>query len=130
MIPVVFINCRRHPFVDDIIDGRKLYETRTRNTLRNLIGHRILIAETGHGKPVVRCSAVISEIIEVYTREAWNKYIRSACIKPGSEYDWQPEAKKKVLYRLTGVVACHPFTPPENTRHGRVWMEYDLEVKK
>ena len=66
MTPVIFINTTSSPFVDDIIDGRKTYETRTRNTLKSLLtwalGERILIAETGHGDPVVRCSAVIDYI--------------------------------------------------------------------
>ena len=63
MIPVLFINCSGEPFVDWIIDGLKQFETRTRNTLKTLLswalGRRILIAETGHGRPLVRCSAVI-----------------------------------------------------------------------
>lgn len=125
MTPVVFINCSRHPFLEKIMGFQKEYETRTRNMLGRFLGERVLFAETGHGKPVVRCSAVISEIIEVYTQEAWNKYLRAACIPAGSTYDWQPGTRKKVLYRLTDVIACDPFTPPEDVRHGRVWMEYN-----
>lgn len=128
MLPVVFINCSRHPFLKKIMDFQKEYETRTRNMLGRFLGERVLFAETGHGKPVVRCSAVISEIIEVYTQEAWNKYLRAACIPAGSTYDWQPGTRKKVLYRLTDVVACDPFTPPEGIRHGRVWMEYEPRI--
>ena len=69
MIPVLFINCLRERFVDWIIGGLKLYETRTRNTLKKLLdtylGERILIAETGRGDPLVRCSAVIDQVIAV-----------------------------------------------------------------
>ena len=125
MTPIIFINSKSAPFVRWIMDGKKTFETRTRNTLKNLIGIRVMIAETGHGKPVVRCSAVVSEIIEVFTREAWDKYVRSACILAGSEYDWKPGTKKKVLYQLSDVRPVAPFIPPENRRHGRVWMEYN-----
>ena len=71
-VPAVFINCRRHPFVEQILSRRKPFETRTRNTLRRFLGERILLAETGRGAPLVRGSAVVTEIIEVYTRSAWD----------------------------------------------------------
>lgn len=124
MTPIVFINCKKHPFVDQIMSGQKAYETRTRNTLGRFLGERILLAETGYRKPFVRCSAVISEIVEVFNRDEWIKYLRDACIPEGSTYDWQPWTKKKVLYKLADVIPFAPFTPPEGRRHGRVWMEY------
>lgn len=124
MTPVVFVNCSRFPFLRKIMDRSKPFETRTRNMLGRFLGERVLFAETGHGRPVVRCSAVIAEIIEVYTREAWNRYREAACIPAGSQYDWQPGTRKKVLYRLEDVQPVSPFTPPEGVRHGRVWMEY------
>lgn len=124
MIPIIFINCRKEPFVDDIMCHLKQYETRNRNTLGKFIGQRILIAETGHGRPFVRCSAVIDEIIEVFTREAWEKYLEWTWVPVGSSYDWQPDTKKKVLYHLSDVHALTPFHPVEGRRHGRVWMEY------
>ena len=127
MIPIIFINCDHAPFVDMIITRSKKYETRNRNTLGQFLGERVLIAETHHGrKPLVRCSAVIDEITECFTEEAWLPYIMDACISNGSKYDWQPNTKKKVLYRLKDVVPCYPFTPAEDRRHGRTWMEYHL----
>lgn len=125
MMPVVFINTQRYAFVDDIIDGRKIYETRCRNTLGGLVGRRVLIAETGHGKPVVRCSAVIKDHFAIKNPRIWDKFRGATRVPEGSKYDWKPETKIKHLYELTGVVACHPFTPPEGARHGRVWMEYE-----
>ena len=59
MAPVVFINCSRFSFVDQIMSGMKLYETRTRDTLPRFLGDRILIAETGHGKPIIRAVATV-----------------------------------------------------------------------
>ena len=125
MTPVIFINCKKQPFIDQIIAGDKIFETRTRNTLGRMLGNRVLLAETGSGRPLVRCSAKVKEIIAVYTREAWSKYTFGACIQPGSEYDWKTGTKVKWLYWLTDVTPCDPFTPPEGRRHGRVWMEYN-----
>lgn len=126
MIPVVFINCRRHPFLDQIISGRKSFETRTRDMLRSLVGQRVLLAETGRGRPVVRCSALIEYSCVARSRAAWETVRNACCIPEGSVYDWQPDTKIKHLYWITDVVPVPvPFTPPEGVRHGRVWMEYN-----
>ena len=85
-----------------------------------------MIAETGHGRPLVRCSAVIDEVIEVFTREAWEEYLQFTWVPVGSEYDWKPDTKKKVLYHLKDVKPVKPFRLPFNARrHGRVWAEYE-----
>lgn len=128
MTPVLFINCKKHPFVEWIGGGLKLYETRTRNTLKSLLdfalGERILLAETGDGQPLVKYSAVIDEVIAVHTREQWEKYLQYTWIPVGSEYDWKPDTKVKWLYHLTDVKPVVPFRlGPDCRRHGRVWAE-------
>ena len=129
MTPVIFINCKTFPFIWHIMTGTKKYETRTRNMLRRFLGDRVLLAETGHGKPVVRCSVKIDRIVEVFTEDAWLPYIMDADISNGSKYDWQPDTKKKVLYHLTDVRPVEPFTLPDACRrHGRVWAEYEGSV--
>ena len=106
--------------------GKKKYETRSSNMLRSLIGHRVMLAETGNGKPLVRCSARISEVVECFTQEAYESYRRFHAVPVGSEYDWKPGTKKKVLYRLDNVIRePEPFHPAEGKRHGRTWMEYN-----
>lgn len=129
MLPIIFINCSKEPFVDDIVGGLKQYETRTRNTLGRFIGEPILLAETGHGRPVVKAYAVIDQIISVRDKETWDEYLWATWIPVGSSYDWQPDTKVKWLYHLKDVIPCTPFIPPEGRRHGRVWMEYEGEVK-
>jgi len=125
MIPIIFVNCDRHPFLDWFISGYKLDETRTRDMLHTLAGHRVLLAETSRKHPpIVRASAVIGSAREVRSLREWNILRSRHRIPEGSPYDWTPETKVKYLYPITGVVACHPFTPPEDVRHGRVWMEY------
>ena len=135
MTPVIFINCKRQPFVDHIMTKRKTYETRTRNTLKSLmqwsIGERILIAETGSGSPLVKCSAVVDHVIAVYTHEAWSRYADATCIPVDSEYDWTPETKVKYLYHLSDVQCVTPFRLPSSSRrHGRVWAEYEGDEYK
>ena len=129
MTSVIFINCKKEPFVDDIICYLKEYETRNRNTLGRFLGERILIAETGKGAPLVKCSAVIDECIEVYTREQWDEYLELTWVPIGSSYDWQPDTKKKVLYHLSDIRQVTPFRLPYSAkRHGRVWAEYEEEA--
>lgn len=132
MIPVIFINCKDEPFVDAIIDGRKVYETRNRNSLRSLLfwalGQRILIAETGHGDPVVKCSAVIDHFGSVYTEERWDSLRKVHCVPKDSKYDWKPDTKVKWLYHLSDVRPVEPFIPV-GIRHGRVWMEHNVTEK-
>lgn len=129
MIPVVFINCRLFPFIAWILAGRKLYETRTRNTLRALVGQRVFLAETGRGgRPVIRASAVITEAFPVDNRKSWNKLRRHTMVMKGSVYDWNDSTRRKWLYKLDDVQPVNPFVPPEGVRHGRVWMELLIEL--
>lgn len=125
-VPVLFINCNVSDFIGDIIFLRKLYETRTRKTLHCLLGQTVYIAQTGKGKPVVRCSAVVSDCVEIRTRSEWNRYKHLLCIPDGSKYDWQPDTKAKYLYKLDSVKELEPFPAPEGKRHGRIWMEVEL----
>ena len=124
-LPVVFINCRDHPFVEDILSNRKIYETRTRNTLGRFANKRVFIAETGKGKPVVRCSAVILGPHTIKSKEIWERHYRErACILPGSQFDWHDDTKCKYAYYLMAVHDEEPFVPT-GKRHGRVWMEVE-----
>ena len=132
MTPVIFINCSSEPFVDWIMTGKKTYETRTRNTLKSLLtwalGERVLIAETGHGAPVVRCSAVIDHYRSVYDKDAWDYFRSEHAVPIGSDYDWKPDTKVKYLYHLSDVKPVDPFELPTSCpRHGRVWAEYRKE---
>jgi len=129
MIPVVFINCRLFPFVDMILRLTKLYETRTRNMLRSLIGQRVILAETGHGAPLARCMVTIGDPLVARSRDAWNACKKWTGIDDGSPYDWQDETKVKYMYPLYDIQRIEPFRVPEGIRHGRVWMEYNTEVK-
>jgi len=123
-VTVVFINCKTAPFIDLMMAGVKLDETRTRNTLRAVVGRRVFLAETGRrGGPLCRCSAVIGDPVIVRSREDWDRLRSRHCVPEGSRYDWTPDTKVKYLYPVYDVVPCWPFVPPEGVRHGYVWME-------
>ena len=126
---VIFINCQVEPFVQDIMDYLKQYETRNRNTLGRFLGERILIAETGHGSPLVKCIATIDEIISLTTKEDWDEYLEVTYVPVGSKYDWQQDTKKKWLYHLTDIRPVKPFRLPKDCpRHGRVSAEYNGSI--
>lgn len=125
MIPVVWINCRSVPYVEKIMNLSKIYETRSVNSLRSLVGKRVLICETGKGKSMVRCSARIVNAFPVRSAYEWDMFREYTCVPVGSEYDWQPDTKVKWLYELDSIlIESVPFHPAEGKRHGRVWMEY------
>ena len=124
MTPVIFINCKTEPFVNDIMCYLKQYETRNRNTLGRFIGERVLLAETGHGTPLVKCSAVIDCYWDVRSEDGWNRLRNSHRVPVGSSYDWKPDTKVKWLYHLKDVQPVVPFRLPSSCRrHGRVWAE-------
>lgn len=125
MTPIVYINCKEQPFLDRILSGVKKYETRNRNTLGRHLGERVLLAETGHGKPIIRASAVIGSVHSVMTAERYERYRHHLGIDPLSRYDWKDDTQVKWLYQLSDVRPVEPFLMPDDCRrHGRVWAEY------
>jgi len=132
MIPVVFINCRAVPFLLYIMQKLKVYETRNRDTLKNLTERRVYLAETGNGTPMVRCSAVLLPAITVRSRSEWSKLRRETLVPACSKYDWNSKTTAKYLYRITDIKPVPvPFPlPADSVRHGRIWAEYKNEVSK
>lgn len=124
MVPIVFINCIEYPYVHAIMTGIKTFETRNRRTLEELVGERVMIAETGHGKPVVRCWATIGDSIRIEHYETWENLRCFHRVPYSSHHEWNQDTKQKYLYPLIDVHEVKPFVPPEGKRHGRVWMEY------
>lgn len=126
MIPIVYINCSSAPFVDYIMTRSKVFETRSRNTLKTLTGKRILIAETGNGhKSIVRCSARIRSAFPITSQYEWDLFRDYTKVYPGSPFDWSDKTRCKWLYELEDIQPVPPFHPVDGIRHGRVWMEYN-----
>lgn len=126
MIPVVWINCHEYPFCDSILDGFKIYETRTRNTLCDLVGKTCLFCETGNGKPVTRFYARIDSVTRIDSAEDFEKYRNGCDILPGTRYDWTPGTRHKYLYHLTDITGEDRYNLSESCliRHGISWAEY------
>lgn len=123
MIPVIFINCDSYPFVQWIMAGVKLYETRNRNTLKRFIGQTVYIAETSHKhKPIVKCRATITAATDIRNKTVYDCLRNRTRIEKGSIYDWKPETRVKWLYKLENVEPVPEFIP-EGIRHGYTWME-------
>ena len=128
IIPVIYINCSKYPFIEQIMRLKKLFETRNKNTLKAFVGKRVLLAETGKGKkPIVRCSCIISDVLKVTDRKTWNRYRKQTCIKKGSIYEWTKETRQKYLYQLTDIKPVPAFIP-EGIRHGYTWLEFSGSV--
>ena len=120
---IIFINCSLFPFIDWIIKGLKVYETRNRNTLKQFVGKTVYFAETGkHKKPVVRCKCDITELLTITDKQTYNAMRKYTRIRKGSIYDWNSTTKKKCLYKLENVQKVKPFIP-EGKRYGRIYME-------
>lgn len=125
MVPGIFINCSAAPYIDYILDGSKVYETRSRNTLSRFIGKRVYLVQTGKGKPVVRCSCVIRSSFSVEKRLHWDVLHHATMVEPGSPHDWKPETRRKWLYWLTDVQPVSVPVPASAVRHGRIWIEIE-----
>ena len=126
---IVFINCDLFPFISWIISGKKLFETRNRNTLKSLIGKTVFLAETGKGKrPVIRCIATIESSIVVQDMKTYNQYRKFTRVKKGSVFDFVP-GKRKILYKLSNVQKIPAFVPCEGKRYGFSYMEYTGKQK-
>lgn len=130
MIPVVYVNCSEYPYVHAIMAKLKPLETRNRDTLRNLVGKRVLVAQTGKGTPTVMCMVTIGKPIKATCRQTWDGLRPMHRVPVGSAHDWKETTKQKYLYQLTDPVPVIPFPVPEGKRHGRVWIECDESALK
>jgi len=126
MTPVIFINCEEVDYIGKIMDGEKKYETRHFNTLGGLVGRRVLFAESGNGKPKIRCSAVLKNAEKIDALWEWAMLRSETCVPVDSIHDWNYNRPGKWIYEVTDV---HPCELPwkEGKRHGIVWMEYEEE---
>lgn len=114
----------RKPYARKIVSGEKIIETRTRNTLRRLIGEHVAIVETGNG-----CSKVVGYATighpAFLNGELWEQIRDAACILKGSKYDNNGNGKWCYPMMLAKECAQYPL-PPNAIRHGRVWCEFDI----
>lgn len=119
----IYINCSHAQFIDWILSSAKPYETRKRNTLRNLIGKRIALIETGKGPAMIRGFATISGVERISFD---NIDARKSARIFRTAYDIQPDGAKW-FFKLSDVQKVDPFpAPADRVNHGRAWTEFTL----
>lgn len=116
----------RKPYARKIVSGEKIWETRTRNTLRQLLGERVAIIETGNCKAHIVGYATIGwHPYFVRSKKAWDSIRDRTCIPAGDKYD--NFGSGKWCYGMHGAEETTPYPLPSNAiRHGRVWCEFDV----
>lgn len=122
----VFVNSKHVPYARMICDARKPIETRSKNTLKKLVGQEVCIVETGSGEPFVVGEVTITDSFFV-TKRMWDAFYRAlACVPYGSEYDSNNNGKW--CYTLWHpLLYDKPFALPKNAiRHGRAWCEFEI----
>jgi len=105
-----------------IVEARKIIETRNRNTLKNLVGERVAIVRTRHGKPMI-IGYVDIVSVSFCDEERFPEYFTQHFVPYFSKY--YVKSKGKYFYHLANAEKCIPYPLPENAvRHGRVWCEF------
>lgn len=119
----IFINSRKVPYARLIVDGVKTYETRTKNTLRPLVGRRVAIIETGMGSPMIIGFATIDGA-DYFEHDAFEGIRSLTCIPAGSKYD--DGGRGKWCYKLSDPYPLYEAVPlpSDAIRHGRAWCEF------
>jgi hypothetical protein len=104
----IYINCSKYPFIRWIKEHKKLFETRNKNTLKQFIGERVYLIETGKGKNIVSCSCVIESVMIIDNLKQWAEMRKYTKIRKNSMYEMK-QGKKKYLYKITDIMPCEPF---------------------
>ena len=121
----IFVNSTRAiDYAGAIVNGYKTIETRSRNTLKQLVNNPdpIAIIRTGRGKAQVIGYAYIDGVFHC-SKADFGKYDNMHLVPHGSRYDAGQHGK--YMYMLSGAEPCKPFELPDNAvRHGFSWCEY------
>ena len=117
----IFVNENEYPYAQEIGQGLKTIETRSRNMLSALVGERVAIIATGSNRYPLILGYV--DIVRA-SRESWVflDHNRSKTrIPKGSKYD----TESRWCYFLENATPCRPYPLPLSAvRHGRSWCEF------
>ena len=110
------------PYAKAIVQGYKPIETRTRNMLGKLVGHRVAVIRTRRGKRPMMIGYVDIVSAEYRTAE-WLDANRDLTLIPeGSKHDCT--GKGKWCYTLANPNEQEPYPLPKwAIRHGRSYCE-------
>lgn len=109
----------------EIVNGKKPWETRTKDMLGDLVGWRVNIIRTGNGKPMVVGSADVVAKFRTHARYLDDNRDKTL-IPVGSKYYRRNSENWFVwVYVLENAVPCEPYPLPASAiRHGRSWCEF------
>ena len=115
-------------FAHWIAERKKLYETRTKNTLLPCVGERVALCSTRHGKApeIVGYADIVnyffcnSYLFEMYRAETMipkdSKY---------NKFGTRDGIPGKWFYEMANAETCKPHPLPSSAiRHGRSWCEF------
>lgn len=118
-------------YADDIVDGKKMYETRDTDSLRAYVGSRVAIVRTGEGAAKAIGEVTLGEPL-VVNEEQFNAMRDKHLVPAGSTFDIKPGGVK-YLYPVTdatrfesekdvgkGIVSRRVFNQPSTLARGDV----------
>lgn len=99
------INCKEQDFITQILEGKKVIETRNSHSLRCYVGKRIGLIKTGCGKAKLCGYATITEETYYTNENEFRNDDNKHLVTKGSKYDI---VKEKYGYVLMDVVSIEP----------------------
>lgn len=122
-----FINDHAVPYTLLILQLIKTIETRTRNTLKALIGQRVAIIQTGKGPAQIVGYVTITKAV-FCPADQLDSFREQTRVPKGSSFDKCGTCEGvpgKWFYYLDNPEPCTPYpVPADAVRHGRVWVEF------
>ena len=111
------------PYADAIVRGYKTIETRSRNMLKHLVGHRVAVIRTRRSKSPVVVGYVDISGAEFCPASLFDSHRGETLIPPGSQFDVNGQGKW--FYRLANAEQAKAYAlPADAIRHGRAWCEF------
>lgn len=103
-----------------IVGGYKTIETRSKNTLKSLVGERAAVIRTSPngGKSKVVGYVTITRY-EYCPYTLFRMYYPDHLVPVGSKFDCT--GRGKYFYHLSDPEVCEPYTPQYCGNHGRRW---------
>lgn len=121
----MFVNEDEWIYAKAIVYGYKTIETRSRDMLGKLVGERVAVIRTRHGKkPMVIGYVTIGYRYYEDNLDDLDRLRIDTLIQPGGKYDGKPRWLYS-LYKAEALPRNEWYPLPENAvRHGRSWAEW------
>ena len=128
MIGIYVHNSIGVPYADDIVNGVKTVETRTRDVLGRFVGEPVAIVRTRdrHPADIIGIVAIVHK--KFCTKEELDGMRDETCIPPGSKFDCN--GKGKWCYFLTNPMKLTtpiPLSDVKIIKRNMSWCEFELK---